>query len=84
MAEHNLLESVSRNHELKMNIRHSILSALEKAGISARHLIGLLGSSADHSDEDFGDRIAPSGGVYNYRTGNLDDGTDAIGWYEDS
>ncbi len=84
MVAHNQSESVSRNYDLKMNIRHSILSALEKAAISARHLIGLLGSSADHSDENFGDGIAPSGGVYNYRTENLDDGTDGIGWYEDN
>ncbi len=65
-------------------MRHSILSFLERAAISARKLIGLLASSAHHSDEDYSDRIAPSDGVYNYRTGNLDDGTDAIGWYEDS
>ncbi len=65
-------------------MRHSILSILERAAISARKLIGLLGSSAHHSDEDYSDTIAPSGGVLNYRTGNLDDGTDATGWYEDN
>ena len=67
-----------------MTIPHSVRSILEKAANSVGHLIGLLGSSAHQSDEDYGDEIAPSGGAYNYRIGNLDDGTDPIGWYEDN
>ena len=66
-----------------MTIQHSFRSIVERAAISVGHLIGLLGSSAHRSDDDYGDEIAPSGGVYNYRIGNLDDGTDPIGWYED-
>lgn len=47
-------------------------------------LVGFLASSAEDSDtQDVAD-IAPSGGVLNYRTGKLDDGTDPIGWYEKS
>ena len=68
----------------KMNIRHSVLSVLQKVAVSAGHLIGLLGSSVDNSSREFGDTIAPNGGVYNYRTENLDDGTDGIGWYEEN
>ena len=67
-----------------MNIRHSIVSILHKAGVSARNFVGLLASSTHNSGEDRSDKIVPSGGVFNYRTGNLDDGTDAIGWYEDN
>ena len=67
-----------------MTIPHSIRSIVERAAISIGHLLGLLGSSVHQSDDDYGDKIAPSGGVYNYRIGNLDDGTDAIGWYEDN
>ena len=26
--------------------------------------------------------VAPSGGVLNFRTAQLDDGTDPVGWYE--
>lgn len=35
-------------------------------------------SSKKHPSSD----MAPSGGVLNYRTNKLDDGTDPIGWYE--
>ena len=67
-----------------MNIQHSVFSVLEKVAVSAGHLIGLLGSSTGYSSQDFSDTTAPSGGVYNYRTEKLDDGTDGIGWYEES
>ena len=67
-----------------MMIPHSIRSFIERTAISVGHLISMLGSSAHRPDEYYGDEIAPSGGVYNYRIGNLDDGTDAIGWYEDN
>ena len=67
-----------------MTIPHLIRSIAERAAISAGDLIGLLASNAHQLDEDCNDEIAPSGGIYNYRTGNLDDGTDAIGWYEDN
>ena len=66
-----------------MTIPQLIRSIVEKAARSVGNLIGLLGASAHQSDDDYGDEIAPSGGAYNYRIGNLDDGTDAIGWYED-
>ena len=44
--------------------------------------VGLLAQSA--KTQKFGKEsdIAPSGGVLNYRTGKLDDGTDPVGWYE--
>ncbi len=67
-----------------MNIRHSIVSILHKAGTFTSNFVDILGASAQSSTDDQSDKIAPSGGVLNYRTGNLDDGTDAIGWYEDN
>ncbi len=44
--------------------------------------VGLLASSTKTSDTNDASDVAPSGGVLNYRTGKLDDGTDPVGWYE--
>jgi len=45
-------------------------------------LAGLLASSAKTSDSNEASANAARGGVLNYRTGKLDDGTDPVGWYE--
>ena len=45
-------------------------------------IISILATSARTSDPDDASDVAPSGGVFNYRTGKLDDGMDPIGWYE--
>ncbi len=45
-------------------------------------VISMLATSARTSDPDDASDVAPSGGVFNYRTGKLDDGMDPIGWYE--
>lgn len=45
-------------------------------------LVALLAASAKTSGTQDASDIAPSGGVLNYRTGKLDDGTDPVGWYE--
>lgn len=44
--------------------------------------ISLLASSAKTSDSNDASANAARGGVLNYRTGKLDDGTDPVGWYE--
>lgn len=44
--------------------------------------VGFLAQSARNNKFDKESDIAPSGGVLNYRTGKLDDGTDPVGWYE--
>lgn len=46
-----------------------------------RNMIGILAESAE-STSDEATSNAVRGGVLNYRTGKLDDGTDAAGWYE--
>ena len=51
-------------------------------GTFVASLVGLLASSAKASDANDTSDVAPSGGVFNYRTGKLDDGTDPVGWYE--
>ena len=43
----------------------------------ARDLLALMANHKSQQDE----LIGPSGGVYNYRTEELDDGTDPHGWY---
>jgi len=44
--------------------------------------LGLLAHSAKTKKFGKESDIAPSGGVLNYRSGKLDDGTDPVGWYE--
>ena len=46
-------------------------------------LVTLLAASIKTVDNKIASNIAPSGGVLNYRTGKLDDGTDPVGWYEE-
>jgi hypothetical protein len=45
-------------------------------------LISLLAVSARTDSASDKSDVAPSGGILNYRTGKLDDGTDPVGWYE--
>ena len=46
-----------------------------------RDVLGFFAESAEtDSDKTTSDSVR--GGVLNYRTGKLDDGTDAAGWYE--
>lgn len=54
-----------------------VIKAVAKLGAS---ILGLFAESAKTDNDDA--NIAPSGGVLNYRTGKLDDGTDPNGWYE--
>lgn len=51
-------------------------------GTFVSSLAGLLVSSAKTSDSNEASANVARGGVLNYRTGKLDDGTDASGWYE--
>lgn len=44
--------------------------------------VGFLAGSAQADREDDGASDPAQGGVLNYRTGKLDDGTDPVGWYE--
>lgn len=46
------------------------------------NFVGLLAASAKTSDSNDASANAVRGGVLNYRTGKLDDGTDPVGWYE--
>ena len=45
--------------------------------------VGVLASAANTSQESDQHFENLRGGVLNYRTGKLDDGTDPFGWYED-
>lgn len=57
----------------------ALLVAFGRVAVS---LLGLLAASAKTSDANDASANAARGGVLNYRTGKLDDGTDASGWYE--
>ena len=64
-------------------IGQSLLKVIVIAlGAFVASLVALLAESAKTSDAKEASDIAPSGGVLNYRTGKLDDGTDPVGWYE--
>jgi len=45
-------------------------------------LVGILAESTKVPDTNDATNHAVRGGVLNYRTGKLDDGTDPYGWYE--
>ncbi len=45
-------------------------------------IIGFLAASAQTNPARDGLNSSIRGGVLNYRTGKLDDGTDPYGWYE--
>jgi hypothetical protein len=52
---------------------------------SVRFLCGAVGFLAACARTTYADNVLNSsirGGVLNYRTGKLDDGTDPYGWYE--
>jgi hypothetical protein len=46
------------------------------------HAVGLLAATAQTSRANDELNSSIRGGVLNYRTGKLDDGTDPVGWYE--
>lgn len=46
-----------------------------------RSMLDILAESAETKSDDATSSTV-RGGVLNYRTGKLDDGTDATGWYE--
>ena len=60
----------------------SFYLVLRGGAIFVRRAVGLLAAGAQTSPAN--DELSSSirGGVLNYRTGKLDDGTDPYGWYE--
>lgn len=68
------------------NITSKLVASLFKAiRILLRFLsraLGLLAEGTKVPDTNDATNHAVRGGVLNYRTGKLDDGTDPYGWYE--
>jgi len=64
-----------------MKIQDKIVGILRKGANSAGFFLQLLAESAETSDENYKTNNAAHGGVFNFRTDNLDDGTDPVGWY---
>ena len=56
-----------------------VIGACISSAVSA---VRFLGDSAETSAASNELETAIRGGVLNYRTGKLDDGTDPYGWYE--
>ena len=76
-----------------MNHKKRVPTFLIQLGILGMAIFGILmhliadilcflSTSSRTSDPDEASDVAPSGGVFNYRIGKLDDGMDPIGWYE--
>ena len=64
---------------------YSVITAVALLlGELLRSVASLLASSANTSDMNKSSDNAAGGGVLNYRTGKVDDGTDAVGWYEEN
>ncbi len=62
-----------------------LLAAWTLVMTSARFMAGLVGLLAESTkvpDTNDATNHAVRGGILNYRTGKLDDGTDPYGWYE--
>ncbi len=72
------------NKALKHSVR--ILRAIWSMAVALARfmagLVGLLAESAKVPDTNDATNHAVRGGVLNYRTRKLDDGTDPYGWYE--
>lgn len=68
----------------KSRIRRVLLAAfavISAIGHFLREVLVFFAESAKTSSDKTSSDTA-CGGVMNYRTGKLDDGTDAAGWYE--
>jgi len=80
--------AVAQRHGLPkyfVQLGRASVAAVKIMGTLTASLVGLLAASAETSDEEENDVSAAAfrGGVLNYRTGKLDDGTDPYGWYEE-
>ena len=70
--------------KVRSRLQKTLLSAfamLAVVGQLLRSMLSILAESAETSSDD-ATSSAVRGGVLNYRSGKLDDGTDATGWYE--
>lgn len=81
-----LVYSITRINRIGSNAYFKAISQVCKVftralGTLATALLGLLASSAKTSDTNEATGNAARGGVLNYRTDKLDDGTDPYGWY---
>lgn len=72
----------SRTSKYVTVIFRSAWSLIVALGSFVVSVLGLLAASTKTSDTNAESDNAARGGVLNYRTGKLDDGTDASGWYE--
>lgn len=59
----------------------AVFAIFAVVGNLLRNMLGMLAESAE-TESDEAVSSAVRGGALNYKTGKLDDGTDATGWYE--
>lgn len=61
---------------------HLLYAGLCSALTFIGRVVGMIAASAQTSSANDELNSSVRGGVLNYRTGKLDDGTDPYGWYE--
>jgi hypothetical protein len=66
-----------------LRVLHKILGVVSSAFVLVVGFLALAAQGEDSTDDEDLPDGGFSGGVLNYRTGRLDDGTDPYGWYED-
>jgi hypothetical protein len=63
---------------------YSVITAVALLlGELVRSVASFLASCTKTSNENDASNNAAGGGVLNYRTGRVDDGTDPVGWYKE-
>lgn len=73
--------TVKKSYRLQ-KILLAVSAIFTVVGQLLRDLLSMLAESAETKSDD-AVSSAVRGGALNYRTGKLDDGTDATGWYEE-
>ena len=63
------------------NVLLAVFAIFTVVGQLLRNMLDMLAEGAETESDD-AVSSAVRGGALNYRTGKLDDGTDATGWYE--
>ena len=77
--------AVTQRHELPkrfVQLGQASMAIAGALGALTASLVGLLAASTETSDANDASNNSAGGGILNFRTGKLDDGTDPAGWYE--
>ena len=79
------MKLLGRQSNMTISMKNLTVVFIKAVRLLLRFLAGAVGflagsAQADRDDDD--SRDPAQGGILNYRTGKLDDGTDPYGWYK--